>query len=56
MAKTEFINLINGLKTLNAPIDAAGCQSHDLNDMAKPIQIGLGRYSQQIQIPINYGV
>lgn len=31
--KTEFINLINALKACGAPIDAAGCQSHDLNDM-----------------------
>ncbi len=32
--KTEFINLINGLKACGAPIDAAGNQAHDLNDMS----------------------
>lgn len=31
--KNEFIALINGLKACGAPIDAAGHQSHDLNDM-----------------------
>lgn len=32
--KTEFINLVNGLKACGAPIDAAGNQAHDLNDMS----------------------
>ncbi len=31
--RSQFINLINGLKACGAPIDAAGCQSHDLNDL-----------------------
>ncbi len=31
--RTQFINLINGLKACGAPIDACGCQSHDLNDL-----------------------
>ena len=28
-----YIKLINGIKAAGGPIDAAGCQSHDLNDM-----------------------
>lgn len=32
--KSQFIDLINGLKACGAPIDAAGHQSHDLNDMS----------------------
>lgn len=31
--KTEFINLVNGIKKCGGPIDAAGNQAHDLNDM-----------------------
>ena len=29
-----YIKLINGIKAAGGPIDAAGCQSHDLNDMS----------------------
>lgn len=29
-----FISLLNKIKAAGAPIDAAGCQSHDLNDMS----------------------
>lgn len=51
--KTEFINLINGLKALNAPIDAAGCQSHDLNDMSgSQFKSALEDIHNKIQIPI----
>lgn len=32
--KTEFINLVKTLRDAGAPIDAYGCQSHDLNDMS----------------------
>ena len=31
--KTEFINLVRVLRDYGAPIDAYGCQSHDLTDM-----------------------
>ena len=31
--KTEFINLVRTLRDAGAPIDAYGCQSHDLTDM-----------------------
>ena len=31
--KTEFINLVNGIKACGGPIDAVGNQAHDLNDM-----------------------
>ncbi|HQF49269.1 MAG TPA: endo-1,4-beta-xylanase [Paludibacteraceae bacterium] len=51
--KTEFINLINGLKALNAPIDAAGCQSHDLNDMSgSNFKSALEDIHNKIQLPI----
>ncbi|MBQ0156292.1 MAG: endo-1,4-beta-xylanase [Bacteroidales bacterium] len=30
----QFIDLLNGLKACGAPIDAAGCQSHDLSEMS----------------------
>jgi GH35 family endo-1,4-beta-xylanase len=29
-----FINLLKKIKAAGAPVDAAGCQSHDLNDMS----------------------
>ncbi len=32
--KTQFIDLINGIKACGGPIDAAGNQAHDLNDMS----------------------
>lgn len=32
--KTEFINLVNGIKACGGPINAAGNQAHDLNDMS----------------------
>lgn len=31
--RQEFIDLLNGLKACNAPIDAAGNQSHDVDDL-----------------------
>ena len=31
--KTEFINLVRTLRDAGAPIDAYGCQSHDVTDM-----------------------
>ncbi len=31
--RTEFINLVQTLRDAGAPIDAYGCQSHDLTDM-----------------------
>lgn len=32
--RTEFINLVKVLRDAGAPIDAYGCQSHDLTDMS----------------------
>ncbi len=32
--KNEFIALVNGIKACGGPIDAAGNQAHDLNDMS----------------------
>lgn len=29
----NYIKLLNGLKAAGAPVDAAGCQSHDVNDI-----------------------
>lgn len=31
--KTEFINLVRALRDAGAPVDAYGCQSHDVTDM-----------------------
>lgn len=51
--KTEFINLVNGLKACNAPIDAAGCQSHDLNDMGgAQFKNALYEIHDKIKLPI----
>ena len=51
--KTEYINLINGLKACNAPIDAAGCQSHDLNDMSgSDFKTALYDIHDKIDLPI----
>lgn len=51
--KTEFINLVNGLKACGAPIDAAGCQSHDLNDMGgSQFRSALYEIHDKVQLPI----
>lgn len=50
--KTEFINLINGLKACGAPIDAAGNQAHDLNDMSgSQFKSALEEIHNKTQIP-----
>lgn len=50
--KTEFINLINGLKACGAPIDAAGNQAHDLNDMSgSQFRSALEEIHNKTQIP-----
>ena len=33
--KTEFINLVRTMRDAGAPVDAYGCQSHDITDMSK---------------------
>lgn len=30
----NYINLLNGIKAAGGPVDAAGCQSHDVNDIS----------------------
>ena len=50
--KTEFINLVNGLKACGAPIDAAGNQAHDLNDMSgSQFRSALEEIHNKTQIP-----
>ena len=51
--KTEFINIMKALKALNAPVDAAGLQSHDVNDMSgSDFKKALEDIHNQIQMPI----
>lgn len=51
--KSQFIDLVNGLKACKAPIDAAGCQSHDLNDMGgAQFKSALYEIHDKIQLPI----
>lgn len=51
--KTEYINLVNALKQLKAPIDAIGCQSHDLNDMGgAQFKAALEDIHNKTQMPI----
>lgn len=50
--KTQFIDLINGLKACGAPIDAAGNQAHDLNDMSgSQFKAALEEIHNKTQIP-----
>lgn len=49
----RFINLVKGLKACKAPIDAAGCQSHDLNDMSgSRFKKVLEEVHNSVQLPI----
>lgn len=49
----DYINLINSLKKEGAPIDAAGCQAHDLNDMSgSDFKNVLERIHNAIDMPI----
>ena len=48
-----FIELINGIKAAGGPIDAAGCQSHDLNDMSgEDFKAVLEKVHDGVQLPI----
>lgn len=50
----EYIKLINAIKAAGGPIDAAGCQSHDLNDMekAEDFKAALEKVHDGVQLPI----
>ena len=48
-----YIKLINGIKAAGGPIDAAGCQSHDLNDMSgEDFKKVLEKVHDGVQLPI----
>ena len=49
----EYIKLINSIKAAGGPIDAAGCQSHDLNDMSgADFKKVLEKVHDGVQLPI----
>ena len=49
----NYIKLINGIKAAGGPIDAAGCQSHDLNDMSgEAFKSVLEKVHDGVQLPI----
>ena len=49
----RYIELINGIKAAGGPIDAAGCQSHDLNDMSgEDFKAVLEKVHDGVQLPI----
>lgn len=49
----EYIKVINAIKAAGGPIDAAGCQSHDLNDMlGSNFKKALEKVHDGVQLPI----
>ncbi len=49
----EYIKVINSIKAAGGPIDAAGCQSHDLNDMSgADFKEALEKVHDGVQLPI----
>jgi GH35 family endo-1,4-beta-xylanase len=51
--KAEFIDLVRTLRDAGAPIDAYGCQSHDLNDMdASMFKAAMTDMQNQLQMPM----
>jgi len=51
--KTEFINLVKILRNSGAPIDAYGCQSHDLTDMnASSFKSAMNEIQNALKIPM----
>lgn len=49
----EYIKLINAIKAAGGPIDAAGCQSHDLNNMSgDDFKKVLEKVHDGVQLPI----
>lgn len=51
--KTEFINLVRTLRDAGAPIDAYGCQSHDVTDMSlSDFQSAMSEIQDALKIPM----
>ncbi|MCR4852017.1 MAG: endo-1,4-beta-xylanase [Prevotella sp.] len=51
--KTEFIDLVKKLRDAGAPIDAYGCQSHDLTDMeVSSFKAAMDEIQNELQIPM----
>ena len=49
----EYIKVVNSIKAAGGPIDAAGCQSHDLNDMSGAnFKKALEKVHNGVQLPI----
>lgn len=49
----EYIKVINAIKAAGGPIDAAGCQSHDLNDMkGDDFKKALEKIHDGVELPI----
>ena len=49
----EYIKVINSIKAAGGPIDAAGCQSHDLNNMSgEDFKKVLEKVHDGVQLPI----
>lgn len=50
--KNEFIQVVNGIKACGGPIDAAGNQAHDLNDMSgSAFKAALEEIHNKTQLP-----
>ena len=51
--KTEFINLVKTLRDAGAPIDAYGCQSHDLTDMnVTTFKAAMDEIQNELKLPM----
>ena len=51
--KTEFIDLVRTLRDAGAPIDAYGCQSHDLTDMSlSNFKAAMDEIQNALQMPM----
>lgn len=51
--KKEFIELVRAVRDAGAPIDAYGCQSHDLNDMgANQFRAAMKDLHDKLQLPM----
>ena len=51
--KTEFIDLVRTLRDAGAPIDAYGCQSHDVTDMSlDEFQSAMSEIQDALKIPM----
>ncbi|MCQ2227321.1 MAG: endo-1,4-beta-xylanase [Bacteroidales bacterium] len=51
--KTEFINLVKTLRDAGAPIDAYGCQSHDLTDIDfETFKAAMDEIQSELKLPM----